>query len=97
MSDIDALMAEEELGRQTKVFLQTEVGKYLDGCTIQDVEAAKDALLEIDAYGFSDLQSLQSKISQLQQRSKVAIALRSYLNEAIVNGSNAQHQLAQEE
>lgn len=97
MSEIDLILATEKLGIQAKSFLQSDLGKYISGCALQDVEAAKDDLILLDPYGFTSLAELQNKISSLQQRARIAESLTQYLAEAITNGEQATHKLENEE
>jgi uncharacterized iron-regulated protein len=96
VSEIDTIIAVEQLGTQAKSFLESDLGKYLDGSSIQDIEAAKDDLLNLDPYQSTDLKDLQNKISSIQKRAQVAQAIRGYLAEAITNGAQATHQLEEE-
>jgi len=93
----DELLADFELGEEAKRFLNTELGKYIDGCSQQDVDNAKDLLLELDSYSFTDLQSLQNAINAIQNKAKTAQDIRIYIAEAITNGQMAEHQLDQNE
>ena len=93
MSEIETILATEQLGTQAKSFLESDLGKYIDGCSKQDIEAAKDELLALDPYIFPDLQLLQNAISSIQQKARVANSIREYLAEAITNGAQATHQL----
>lgn len=89
MTDI----AQIEIGEEARRFLATELGKYIDGCTEQDIENAKDELLELDPYVSKTLKELQNAISQIQQKAINAASLRGYIAEAIINGDQAIHQL----
>lgn len=93
---MNSLRAEHQLGIELTKFIETDVGKYLDGCSQQDVEAAKDELLEIDPYKFTTLRALQNKICDIQHKAKVAMSLRQYLYDAIINAQQAEHQLNHE-
>lgn len=92
----ELLQAAEELGKDIKAFLDTPVGKYIDGCTQQDIENAKNELIDLDPYAESTLAELQNRISKIQLRAKTAMYLRDYLAEAIVNANQAIHQLENE-
>lgn len=92
----EELEAEEIIGKDMKSFLVSPSGKYIDGCTQQDIDLAKDELLELDPYKSTTLQELQNKVIAIQTKARIAIALRSYIAEAIVKGNQATHQLNQE-
>ena len=53
MSETD--IATFKLGEEAKVFVQSDLGKYFDGCSLQDMELAKEKLLELDPYSFTSL------------------------------------------
>lgn len=91
-----SLKAEKELGEEIAKFLQTDIGKYLDGCTSQDIESAKDDLLELDPHKYTSLTELQNAMAGIQKRARTAESLRQYLSEAILNGNQAEHQLEHE-
>lgn len=92
----EELEAQELIGRRFREFLASDVGKYLSGCTEQDIDAAKDELLELNPYSFDSLVDLQNKISQIKRRAEIASALIEYIQEAIVQGNQALHQLENE-
>ena len=93
MREIDTVIAVEQLGIQVKSFLESDLGKYIEGCTRQDVESAKDELIALDPYLFTDLPLLQNAISSIQEKARIAESIRGYLSEAITNGAQATHQL----
>ena len=86
-----------ELGEEAKKFLQSDIGKYFDGCSLQDLELAKDKLLELNPYEYHTLIELQNKIASLQLDAKVAEKMRLYIAETIEKGRQAEHQLETEE
>lgn len=91
------LVAEVELGEQFKKFLNTKVGRYIEGCTQQDIDVAKDELLAIDPYKYNTLVELQNAIRSIQEKAVCLQKLRAYMADAIVRGDNAGHVLAQAE
>lgn len=97
MSEIDLILATEKLGIQAKAFLESDLGKYLSGCAMQDLDTAKDDLILLDPYIFGSLSELQNKIYSLQRKARLAESLRQYLAEAITNGEQAMHKLENEE
>lgn len=86
-----------KLGEAAKVFIQSDLGKYLDGCSLQDLEQAKDDLLDLDPYAFISLVDLQNKIVLLQLNAKIAQKMRVYLAEIVERGRQSEHQLETEE
>lgn len=89
--------AEIELGLEVIKFLETDIGKYLEGCSRQDVEDAKGALLAIDPYAYTELQKLQNAIAEIQRKALIAESLRAYLSEAILNARQAAEPLEPED
>lgn len=88
MSD-DILSAEVEIGESLKRFLQTDEGRYLDGLSKQDVEEAKDALLDLDPYAYDSLTALQNEIAKIQRDARIARSIVSYISRAIQAGEQA--------
>lgn len=86
-----------KLGEAAKQLVESELGKYLDGMSLQDIDAAKEELVDLNPYEFKSLNELQNKISELQFRAKVALTFRSYIAETIERGRQAEHQLKYEE
>ncbi|MCR4308116.1 MAG: hypothetical protein NUV80_06165 [Candidatus Berkelbacteria bacterium] len=95
MSESD--IAAFKLGKEAEVFIQSDLGKYIDGCSKQDMESAKQALLDLDPYAFKDLVELQNKIVSLQTQAKLAMKVIDYFAETINRGKQAEHQLETEE
>lgn len=89
--------AAEAIGDQARAFIDSELGQYLNGCMKQDVELAKHELLVIDAWKFMSLIELQTAISRIQDKVNHAISLQEYLDQAIVSGEQASHQLEQQD
>ena len=92
----EELKAQEELGRELKGFLLTNAGKYLIGCSAQDIEEAKTALLDLDPHQYSTLVELQNAIAAIQKKARVSQAMTDYIAEAIINAEQALHQLENE-
>lgn len=85
------------LGEAAKVFIQSDLGKYIDGISLQDIEEARDALMELDPYKFTELVALQNELSSIQRNARVAQKMREYLAETVERGKQAEHQLTHEE
>jgi hypothetical protein len=83
------ILAEIELGDAVSAFLKTPVGQYLDGCSQQDIDSAKDELLKLDPFS----EDVSKRIASIQLKAKAAQLIRSYLSEAIIKGQQAQHQI----
>ena len=96
MSELDSLKASEKLGQAAESFINSDLGRFLNGAFLQDVEQAKSELLELDPWKFKDLISLQNALMQIQQKVKTAESIQSYLSEAINEGRDATHQLENE-
>lgn len=96
-NDTKVLVAEAELGEQAKKFLVTKVGRYIDGCSKQDIDEAKDQLFELDPYKFDTLVELQNAIASIKAKAVSAMKLRGYISEAIVRGNQAVDLLSNEE
>ena len=92
----EELLAEDLLGREVKEFLLTNVGKYIDGCTQQDIQSATDEMMAIDPYAYTSLAELQNKISSIKLKALIGESLRGYMADAIVKGNQALHQLENE-
>lgn len=97
MSQNNILAASEKIGIEARSFLESDLGKYISGCAMQDSEVAKDELMILDPYTFNTLAELQNKISSLQLKAWLAKSLTQYLSEAIDNGKQASYQLENEE
>lgn len=86
-----------KLGKEAELFIQSDLGKYIDGCAKQDSESAKYALLELNPYEFTNLTDLQNKIVSLQLQAKIAMKVIDYFSETVNRGRQAEHQLETEE
>lgn len=95
--ELHQLKESQEIGDQAKAFLQTPLGIHLDNLTNEEIEEAKEKLLSLDPYKFTDLANLQSEIAGIQRDATIARYLRGYLAAAIENGNQATHQLHQED
>lgn len=89
--------AEFLLGLEAEKFIQSDLGKYINGCIQQDIESAKQELSELDPYKYTTLPELQNAITEIQNRSRASKDLYSYISEAINRGIQAEHQLDQED
>jgi hypothetical protein len=93
MSEDRELLAHAELGIEVEKFLKTDVGRLLDGRSLQDLEDAKAEIFDLDPYQFTTLVDLQNKIISIKRKAGTALALRQYLADAIISGKQALHQL----
>lgn len=89
MTDEKELIATAQIGEEAKRFLQTNVGRYLDESSKQDIEEAKNKLLELDPYAYKTIVDLQNAIMAIKQEAIYAMKLRGYLHEIIVRGNQA--------
>lgn len=94
--EVSQLQKIEEIGDKARAFIQSPLGQYLDSLTIEEIEEAKEKLLNLDPYKFTELSKLQSEIAGIQRDATVARYLRGYLAAAIENGNQATHQLSEE-
>lgn len=97
MSETDVLKAQEKLGQDVVAFIQSDIGRYLDGTLKQDEDQAKSELLELDPLKFTTLVDLQNAIVQIQLKVKIAQSIHDKLEEAINTGRDATHQLENQE
>lgn len=97
MSEEATLKAQAEMGEQARKFLTTPVGKLLIGSADQDLEEAKDKLLELDPYRYTSLVDLQNAIQAIKAEAICALKLKGYIGEAIIVGDQATHTLSSEE
>lgn len=82
MTELDALIAEAELGEEAKGFLEGNLGRFLLGCAEQEVKAAQEALEEVDANN-------AKAISELQNKAWRARKFEEWLKELVSKGENA--------
>ena len=86
-----------KLGEAAKAMINSDLGKYLNGVSSQDIQSAKDLLFDLDPYGYQDLKALQDKIASIQFKGKVAEAFINYISETIERGRQSEHQLETED
>ncbi len=82
----ETLFHEARLGEEAGQFLETDLGKLLQGRAILDIEDAQNALLSADPEN-------PAAIRELQFKAAVARQFVSWIAEAISNGNNAYDQL----
>ena len=87
MSDINE--AEIKLGLEAEAFIESNLGRLIQGKADQDCEAAKDKLLDLDPYQYSSLPELQNAIMTIQADAKTALRIKSYIAETIITGKQA--------
>jgi hypothetical protein len=82
MDEIDALIAEAELGEEARKFLEGDLGRCLIGMAQQDAKEAQEKLVEVDPDD-------KAKIRELQNRALFGIRFQDYLAELVSRGNNA--------
>ena len=82
MSDINALIAEAELGEEARKFLDSQLGKCVLGIAEQQVMLAEKALGKTDPDD-------KKKIVALQQRIELYEKFPTWLAELLHDGENA--------
>ena len=81
--------AEIKLGLEAEAFVESDIGKLIQGKAEQDCEAAKDKLLELDPYKYNTLPELQNAIMTIQADARTALRIKSYIAETIITGQQA--------
>lgn len=94
MSEDAELLAVEQLGDAAKKFHESDIGRYLQGVAKQDEDDAKDRLLAVDVWKYTNLSYLQNDIAAIQEKVKRYRALHQYIIEAIAAGEQAGFQLS---
>ena len=82
MDETRTLLAEIELGEAADSFWKSELGRYVMGRAVADVEAALMELKTVDPGNAGTIRTLQNAI-------KVAEAVPLWLNELIIGGRQA--------
>ena len=82
MNDDDELIATAEIGDEARKFVESDLGKTLLGMAQQEIDAAREALEDIDP---SDTKA----ITALQNKAKTAGNFKAWLTELITNGEQA--------
>lgn len=77
------------IAEECRKFLESESGQYLISVMQQDVDIAKDKLLEIDPYKYDTLARLQNAIADAQRSARLAIQLQDHFANTIREGMNA--------
>jgi len=90
-------IAEVEVGEAIRSFRNSDTGKYLKGVCDQDVEEAKEKLLELDPYAYSSLVDLQRSIAHIQRKALIANELQRYMEGAIQTSEAALNALTETE
>lgn len=83
------LLAAEQIGQEAKKFQESVIGRYLEGVAAQDEADAKEELMRLNVWQFSDLHMLQNAISHIQDRVTKYRTIQQYLKEAISEGEQA--------
>lgn len=84
--DDEILFAQGILGKQAELFFESDIGRYVLGCAMQEEKLAMDELREANPYE-------PIKIAGLQIKIKVATSAIRWLNEAIITGNQAKDTL----
>lgn len=84
------LVAEADLGRQAKEFLQSDIGRYLLGCAQQEHQAALDGLKKTSPWR-------RRRITELQNQAWRAESFMGWLRELVIKGRSAEGALTQGE
>jgi hypothetical protein len=87
------LFAEAKLGLDIEHFLKSDVGRLLRGRAAQEIEEAKEGLLECNPNTFFG----RRRIRKLQNRAELANMFTTWCAEAIMGGRNAEIQLQDDE
>lgn len=82
----ESLYAEVMLGQELITFLNSDLGRTLRGMALQDLQSAKDALMQADPDDTSEVRRLQFK-------GAVAQSFMQYLQEIAVRAENAEQAL----
>ncbi len=80
--DEATLLAEVELAERAKDFWRSDIGRYVLGRILEDIESATDDLVEVDPTDYK-------KVAHLQERVRGAKSLPLYLSDIIAQGSQA--------
>ena len=88
-------LAESSLGQEAEFFKDSAVGQLIIGKAAQDEDAATQALLEINPYGYDTLEALQTALNGLQANVKVAQRIIGYIMETIEAGRQADEALGE--
>lgn len=74
-------------GKQCSDFLETEIGRYITGCSKQQIDAALD--------GLRNAKTIE-EVNELQSQIRLAEAVPMWINEAILGGLDALAALEEE-
>ena len=85
-----SMVAEADLGRQVKEFLQSDIGRYLMGCAQQEHQAAMEALKRTSPWR-------RRRITELQNQAWRAESFMSWLRELLIRGRTAEGALVERE
>jgi hypothetical protein len=79
---MDELIAEAEIGDESRKFLESDLGKTLIGMAEQEILLAQEALETIDPTKTEEIRSLQNQ-------AKIARNFQQWLTELVDKGNNA--------
>lgn len=83
------LFAEAQVGIAVEDFLRTDAGRYLKGRAEQDIGAAIATFLD------NDLRRNEDVVARAQQKAREARRAFHWMLEAIIEGKQAEHNLAE--
>jgi hypothetical protein len=84
-TDLDVMQREIALGIDAKTFMHTTLGKSMQARANREIEAAKDALLEVNPFDGAAVRDLQNK-------AEVAIKFLAWMGETARAGEQAEEQ-----
>ena len=85
-----SMVAEADMGRQVREFLQSDIGRYLLGCAQQEHQAAMEALKRTSPWR-------RRRITDLQNQAWRAESFMGWLRELVIRGRSAEGALTQGE
>ena len=87
---LDELIAEAELGKQAKDFLESELGRCLIGMAKQDADIAKEGLANVNPTDTEAVRKLQNKV-------QLGMQFEQWLRTLVANGDAAINVFKQQE
>ncbi len=84
------LLAEADLGRQAKEFLQSDIGRYLLGCAQQEHQEAVEKLKRVGFWRYRRIADLQNQAWRAEQ-------FMLWLRDLLIRGHTAEGALVERE
>lgn len=78
----DALIAAAEIGEEARLFLESDLGKYIIGVSRQEAQLALEKLAEIDPSQVEEVRKTQNEV-------RIAKMFEQWLVEALHDGEQA--------